>query len=258
VTNVRELADKIEADKQLVEDLTGPMAGLKDEIEGLAAQARALGVERAASALEQAKGVLEEAESGRVVLQGGLEKARWQVMSAVHGNLGPGARGSGPGGSFIAADGKVITADGGSAIPHLDAIPPHLRQGPTPTGEELMGVDPSIGPFGKEHESANRDRKMGRLARAARIGVQNAEDLKSGGQALVSGANADADGFDPPPPGGYNTMTQVPDHQPQIHSVPTSQPSVTDVVGSAIVMAVVIAESASRLVERRKRNRNGG
>jgi hypothetical protein len=217
-----------------------------------------LGIERVASALDQANDVLEEAESGRVVLQGGLEKARWQVMSAVHGNLEPGARGSGPGGSFIAADGKVITADGSSAIPHLDAIPPHLRQDPSPTGEELIGGDPSIGPFQKEHEGSNRDRKMGRLARAARIGVRNAEDLKAGGQALVSSANADADGFDPPPPGGYNTTTQVPDHIPQIHSAPTTQPSVTDVVGSAIVMAVVIAESASRLVERRKRIRDGG
>jgi hypothetical protein len=149
-------------------------------------------------------------------------------------------------------------SNGGPAPGGLDAIPPHLRQDPTPTGEELTGVDPTIGPFQKEHENAGADSRMNRLARASRIGVRNIEDLKAGGQQLVAGANADIDNFDAPTAGGYSTTTQVPEHIPQIHSVPAPQPSATDIVGSAIVMAVVIAESAGRLIERRKRRHDGG
>jgi hypothetical protein len=254
VINVRELADKIEADKQSVEDLAGPMAGLKDEIEGLAAQARALGVEQVAGVLDQAKGVLEEAESGRVVLQGGLEKARWQVMSAVHGNLGPGAMGSGPGGSFIAADGKVITADGGSAIPHLDAIPPHLRQDPSPTGEELMGSDPSIGPLEKEHEGANDDKQMGGLSRFGRKAVRNMGDLVEQSKQIADvRADTFEQDYDPWGPTAQTTteVPSAPPSTPTFGRIDADSIRTGDVVGTSIVVAVIAVEGLSRLLRKK-------
>lgn len=250
MTSVRELADKIDADKQLAEDLAGPIAGIKDELEGLAAQARALGVERVAGVLEQAKGVLEEAESGRVVLQGGLEKARWQVLSAVHGNIGPGARGSGPGGSFVAADGKVTTVDGSPVNPHLDAVPPHLRQDhPSPTGEELMGVDPSIGPFQLEHENAEADRGKSKARRLGRGMVRRAGDIADYGKQTSSSTTFDLD--DDYDPWGPNVQTTV--------EVPTGQPPVFfnrpeaddiragEVFSTSIVVAAFAVEALSRL-----------
>jgi hypothetical protein len=256
--NVNELAAMIESDRAEVAELSGPIDASKGQAEATAGAVAQLGIDGRAAQLRQAVDRIEEAQAIRAALEGVLVKAHWQAMSAVHGTMGPGARGSGPGGSFVAADGTVTTRDGSPAAGHLDAVPPHFRQDPTPTGEELTGVDPTLSPFQKEHENANADRRMNRLARASRLAVKNIDELKTGGQQVVSGANADINSFGPPPSGGYNTMTQVPDHHPQIHSVPAPQPSATDIVGSAIVMAVVIAEGAGRILERRKRRHDGG
>lgn len=249
MTSVRELAEKIESDRQLTEDLSAPIAGIKDELEGLAAQARALGIERVAGVLEQAKGSLEEAESSRVVLQGGLEKARWQVMSAVHGNIGPGAKGSGPGGSFIAADGKITTADGSPVNPHLDAVPPHLRQDPSPTGDELSGVDPSISPFQKEHENAEADRGMSKARRLGRGMVRSAGDIADYSKQTSSSTTFDLDDdYDPWGP-SVQTTVEVPTGQPPVFFNRPEADDIRagDVFSTTIVVAAFAVEALSRI-----------
>ncbi len=248
-----ELAATISAGKERVGEVAAQIAASKERAEQTADALVQLGIERSASNAQRAVEALGEAESLRAALQGGLEKAHWQVMSAVHGNMGPGAPGSGAIVPLTRVDG-----DTGAPKAGLDAVPPHLRHDhPTPTGEELTGVDPTLSPFQKEHENADADRKMNRLSRVSRLAVKNIGDLRDHGPQLVSGSNADIDSFGPPP-GGYKTMTQVPDHQPLTYSNPISPPSVTDMVGSALVMAVVIAEGAGRILERRKRRHDGG
>lgn len=251
MAGLQDIAAKIEADRAEVESLAGPINSSREHVERMSAAIGALGIEGSAAKLRASVDKLKEAESIRATLQGTLVKAHFQVMSAIHGTMGPGAPGSG----MIVPLSRVDSQTGAPKA-GLDAVPPHLRQDPTPSGDELTGVDPSLSPFQKEHENANPDRKMNRLSRAARIAVRNAEDLKAGSQQLVSGANADIDNFGPPP-GGYNTITQVPEHLPQIHSIPTPQPSATDIVGTAAILATVIADSAGRLIERRKRRLHG-
>jgi hypothetical protein len=251
VASLSELAAKIDADRAAAEDLGGVLSASREQAEQTATAIGGLGIEGASRRMRAAADRIEEAESIRAALQGALVKAHFQVMSAVHGKIGPGAPGSG---AIVPL--KRVDEQTGAPKAGLDAIPPHLRQDSTPDGVELTGVDPSLSSFQKEHENANSDRKMNRLSRAARIGVRNAEDLKSGAQQLVTGANADIDSFGPPP-GGYNTITQVPDPYPQIHSIPTQQPSATDLVGTAAILATVIAEGAGRLIERRKRRLHG-
>ena len=137
----------------------------------------------------------------------------------------------------------------------LDAVPPHLRQDPTPTGDELTGIDPAIGPFQKEHESANADRNRGRLSRLGRKGVQSSEDLQAFGRDLTTSTKNTGKGFDPADPGTYPTSVEVPSGTPQLHAPPSSGPDPTDIVGTAIVMAAVVAEGIGRIVERRRSHR---
>ncbi|MQM28385.1 hypothetical protein [Glycomyces albidus] len=137
--NVRDLAAMIEADRAEVAGLSGPIDSSKGQAEATAGAVAQLGIEGRAAQLRQAVDRIEEAQAIRAAIEGVLVKAHWQAMSAVHGTMGPGAaKGSGPGGSFIAADGTVTTRDGRPAAGHLDAVPPHLRQDPTPTGIDLL------------------------------------------------------------------------------------------------------------------------
>lgn len=248
-----ELAEKIAADKERVAELAARIAATKQTLETASGKATELGAEDIARDLGKVERELAEAESGRAVLEGSLEKARWQIMAAIHG-IGPGAP---AGGARSEGDGgtgeRLVELQPGD----LDVLPPHERFGANPTGEELMGQDPKLGPFQKEHENADADNKMNRFKRLRRAAARNIEDLKSGGKELVAGTNSDIDSFKPEPPGTYTTTTQVPDQTPQIHSPPTAQPNPTDLVGTAIVMAVVVTDGAGRLFERIRRKRDG-
>ena len=128
-----EVAAKIAADKDRTLELAARLAEAKDQAEGTAGELAKVGTERSAAHMQRAATAIEEALSLRAALDGGLQKAHWQVMSAVHGRMGPGAKGSGA----IVPLGKAEDADG-APRGGLDAIPPHLRHGSNPSGEELL------------------------------------------------------------------------------------------------------------------------
>ncbi|GAA1662808.1 hypothetical protein GCM10009830_05130 [Glycomyces endophyticus] len=250
-----EVAAKIAADKEQVAQLAALLAAMKDQAEQTAGAIAAVGVEQRAADMRRAAEAVEEAEALRLALEGGLEKARWQAMSAVHGKMGPGARGSGPGGAFIAADGTVITSDGGSAIGHLDAVPPHVRQDPTPSGQELTGVDPTLSPFQKEHEGASDDTKMGKLSRFGRKAVRNTGDLVEASKNIIDArANTIERDYDPWGPTAHTiTETPTPPSQtPVFQRSEIGDVRSADVVGTSIVVAVIAVEGLSRILRKRK------
>jgi hypothetical protein len=250
MAGLNDVAATIEATRASVEAVAGPINSSKGQAEHTAAAMAGLGVERATSQMRQTVDRIEEAESIRVALQGALVKAHFQVMSAIHGTMGPGAKGSG---AIVPL--KRIDPKTGAPKAGLDAIPPHLRYEPAPSGEELMGKDPSLSPFQKEHENANSDRNLNRLSRLGRSGVRNVGDLQAFGRDLTTSAKSTGKGFDPADPGTYPTSTEAPSSTPQLHAPPSSGPDPTDIVGTAIVMAAVVAEGIGRIVERRRKHR---
>jgi hypothetical protein len=252
--NVNELAAMIESDRAEVAELSGPIDSSKGQAEGTAGAVAQLGIEGRAAQLRQAVDRIEEAQAIRAALEGVLVKAHWQAMSAVHGTMGPGAKGSGPGGSFVAADGTVTTRDGSPAAGHLDAVPPHLRQDPTPTGEELTGVDPTLSPFQKEHEGAKDDKQMSRFSRFGRKAVRHTEDLVAYSKQL---ADVRADTFERDyDPWGPTTQTTTevptaPPSTPTFSRVDAGDIRAADVVGTSIVVAVIAVEGLSRLLRKK-------
>jgi hypothetical protein len=254
MANAVELAEKIAAVKETVTELSGRFASSKGQAESLVAQLSAVGIEGAAQRFQGVVEACEESESGRATLEGGLEKARWQVLSAVHGNMGPGAYGSGPGGKVVPQT-QAGGSDGGPAPGGLDAIPPHLRQAPTPTGEELTGVNPTIGPFQKEHDGANDDERMDKLSRFGRKAVRNSSDLVDASKNIVD-ARADTFDRDYDPWGPTaQTTTEVPSAQPStpgFYRPEAGDIRAADVVGTSIVVAVVAVEGLSRILRKRQ------
>jgi hypothetical protein len=97
VANAVELAEKIAAIKESVTEMSGRFASSKGQAEQMVALLSAVGIEGAAQRFQGVVDACEEAEGGRTTLEGGLEKARWQVLSAVHGNMGSGAQRAGKG-----------------------------------------------------------------------------------------------------------------------------------------------------------------
>lgn len=126
-----DLAAKIEADRAAVAEIGGPINSSKGQAEHTIAAMIALGLEGSAARMRKAVGEVEEAESIRAALEGALTKAHFMVVSAIQGTMGPGAAGSG-----AVVPLTRIDADGAPKA-GLDAVPPHLRQDPAPTGDDL-------------------------------------------------------------------------------------------------------------------------
>jgi hypothetical protein len=133
MASLQELAAKIESDRSAVEAVAGPINSSKGQAEHSEVAMRGLGAEAAADRMQQAGKVVEEAESIRAALQGALVKAHFIVLSAMHGKMGPSAPGSG-----AVVPLKRIDEQTGAPKAGLDAVPPHLRQDPTPTGQDLL------------------------------------------------------------------------------------------------------------------------
>ncbi len=236
-----ELAERIEADKERVAELAAKVAATRQALETATGKAEQLGAEDIARSLRGVERELEEAESGRAVLEGSLEKARWQVMAAIHG-IGPGAP----------------KGDGGMLREHhpdgLDAVPPHVRFGAGPSGDELMGKDPNLSPFQKEHEGAEEDRGKSRAQRFSRKLVRNIEDIASASKTTAkSSYQSMSDGYQPPRnPQLYETVG-TPDHVPtSVGPQPAPKTAVEDTVASMVVLAVVAVEGVARFVKARK------
>jgi hypothetical protein len=127
------LAAKIEADKVAVEAVAGPINSSKGQAEHTAAALGGLGVEVASERMRGVVDKIEEAESMRAALQGALVKAQFIVVSAIHGKMGPSAPGSGAVVPLTRVDPQTGAPKAG-----LDAVPPHLRQDPTPESADLL------------------------------------------------------------------------------------------------------------------------
>ena len=242
-----EVAEKIAADKEAAAGMAAMFAAAKQQAEETVAALAALGVEGRAARMQKVVDALEEAESGRVILEGSLEKARWQVMSAVHGKMGPGARGSGPGGAIV----PLKAVGGPDGVPPQrtpDILPPHERRG-DPSGEELMGIDPSLGPFQKEHEGANDDARKTKSQRLGRSFVRNAGDLADSAKQNAATSTIEIeDDFDPWGPTAETTV-EVPTGHPPVYAtrIDADDIKVGDVVGTTIVVAAFAIEALSRL-----------
>jgi hypothetical protein len=252
VANALELAEKIAAVKEEVDELAGRFASSKGQAEQLAAALGAIGADAAAQRFQAIAEKCEESESGRATLGGGLEKARWQVMSAVHGTLGPGKYGSGPGGRVVPQT-QAGGADGGPKPGGLDAIPPHLRQDPTPTGEELTGVDSTIGPFQKEHENANTDQGMSPFRRGARSVIRNIGDLKDAADQLAKPTMTEmSTAWDPPE---TYPVVGTPEPLSTYTAPPQAHADYQNAVGNLVVVAALVAEVAARRIKHWKGQR---
>jgi hypothetical protein len=254
VANARELAEQIAADKEAVAELAAMVAAGKDKAENIATALGTLGFEGRAAKMQQVAQVFEEAERIRVFCEGGLEKARWQVMSAVHGTMGPGAPGSGAIVPLVRAEGPDGALAGG-----LDAVPPHVRHGASPSGDELTGVDPSLSPFQKEHEGAGDDRAKNRAQRFSRKLVRNIEDISGSSKETAKTTYQDlSKGYEPPKdPQSYETVGVAEPPAAVIGPQPAPKAAVEDTVASMVVMAVVAVEGLSRFARSRGNKGNG-
>jgi hypothetical protein len=239
VAGLWELAAKIEADRAAVEAVAGPINSSKGQAEHSARAIGGLGAERASTQLHQVIDKIEEAESIRAALQGALVKAHWIVLSAIHGTIGPGAPGSGAVVPLTRVDPQTGAPKAG-----LDAVPPHLRQDPTPSGEELTGVDPSLSPFQKEHEGANLDQNMSKFRRGARNVVRNVGDLKDAADQLAKPTMTEmSTSWDPPE---TYPVVGTPEPLSTFTAPPQAQPDYQNAVGNLVVVAALIAEVAAR------------
>ncbi|MCH7229652.1 hypothetical protein L0U85_02065 [Glycomyces sp. L485] len=232
MTSAHELAGKIEADKEQVAQIAGQFAAAKQAAEEAAAKMRELGAEGMAVSMEQAVTELEEAESGRATLEGSLEKARWQVMAAIHG-IGPGA-------PKAPSQEKMDERLGG-----LDVMPPHERHGRNPTGDELMGIDSSVGPFQKEHENANADRNLNPFARGARSAVRNSGDFKQAVEELSKPAFTTMKNGWKPPTDTYPTVG-VAEPAATFTAPQQVQADFQNPMGNLVVVAVLVTDWAAR------------
>ncbi|WP_030160886.1 hypothetical protein [Glycomyces sp. NRRL B-16210] len=133
MANLLELAAQIEADRARFAALAGPINSAKGQAEIVAGAIERLGLVRSAGHARRAVGQVEEAQSILAALDGTLVKAHWAVMSAVHGRIGPGAKGSGAIVPLTQFDERTGAPKAG-----LDAVPPHLREAPKPTGDDLL------------------------------------------------------------------------------------------------------------------------
>ncbi|MFC3492946.1 hypothetical protein [Glycomyces rhizosphaerae] len=250
MADLQTLAARIEADRAEVESLAGPINSSKGQAEYAAAAIGGLGAEAASVRLRGVVDKIEEAESIRASLQGALVKAHFMVVSAMHGRMGPGAPGSG-----AVVPLKRVDAQTGAPKAGLDAVPPHLRQDPTPSGEELSGIDPTIGPFQKEHEGAGDDKKMSKLSRFGRTAVRNTGDLAEASKNIVD-ARADTFERDYDPWGpSAQTTTEVPSAPPSapgFYRPEAADIRAGDVIGTSIVVAVIAVEGLSRILRKRE------
>jgi hypothetical protein len=245
VGSLNELAAKIEADRAASEELGGVFGASKDQVEQFVTAADGLGAEAAAARMRLVADKIEEAESIRAALQGSLVKAHFHVMSAIHGKMGRGAPGSGAIVPLTRVDPKTGAPKAG-----LDAVPPHMRQDPTPSGVELTGVDPSLNPFQKEHENANADRGLNPFHRGTRGAMRNAGDLRDAADQLALPTIRETGDLWKPP----DTYPVVGTAEPlsTYSAPPPAHADYQGAVGNLVVVTVLVAEWAARAIKNRK------
>ncbi|MFG3342357.1 hypothetical protein [Glycomyces sp. NPDC048151] len=240
-----ELAAKIGADKESVEAVAGPINSSKGQAEHVLTALAGLGIEKSSARMRGVIDQIEEAESIREALQGALVKAQFIVLSAIHGKMGPSAPGSG-----AVVPLKRIDEQTGAPKAGLDAVPPHVRQEPTPSGDELAGVDPTIGPFQKEHEDAGADRQLNPFQRGTRRAARNVGDLRDAADQLALPTIRETGDLWQPPE-TYPVVGTAEPHSTYV-APPPAHTDFQGSVGNLVVMTVLVAEWAARGLKNRK------
>src|SRR5690606_22412536 len=173
----------------------------------------------------------------------------WQIMAAIHG-IGPsapagGARSEGDGGTGE----RLVELQPGD----LDVLPPHERFGANPTGEELMGQEPKLGPFQKEHENADADKGKSKAQRFGRAFVRNTGDAVDYVKKTSESVSFDIDDNFDPWGSDARTTVEVPTDQPAVQSYRPEATDIkaSDVFGTTIVVAAMVTEGISRLIRKK-------
>ncbi len=250
---MRELAEKIEADKERVAQLAAKVAATKQVLATATGKAVALGAEDIARNLERVEQELEQAESGRAVLEGSLEKARWQVMAAIHG-IGPGAPANRSGEAGPAGV-QVVGPDGEPLSEGADTLPLSLQRGEAGNAE----LTSAPGSFQKEHEGAEDDKGESKTRRVSQRLVRNIQSIESTSKKTAKSAyQSMSEAYEPPRnPQLYETVGTPDPPSATLGPQPAAKAAVEDTVASMLVMAVVAVEGVSRFVKARKGKSDG-
>jgi hypothetical protein len=156
MASLMELAANIEANRAAIAELGGPINSSIGQAESSEAAMRGVGAEGAADRMHQAGEVVEEAQALRAGIEGALAKAHWLVMSAIHGTMGPGARGS---------TSSVIGNEDGTTSWHgtVDGIKTEIVYGTPkedkrdPSGQELLDEAQPRSRYGRATQTMVKD-----------------------------------------------------------------------------------------------------
>ncbi|WP_460496651.1 hypothetical protein [Glycomyces tarimensis] len=226
--------NQITATIERAAELSGPITKDQADTEQIAASLGGRGFGKRAKSFKDVSERLEDAESIRQALEGTLVKAHWQLMSAVHGKMGPGSREHA---SFVQRnpDGSITwrgRRDGFKV--EITSVPPELEH--EPTGMELLED--------REEEPG----KLNSFRAATRHAARAVSDIKDAGKTTAQ-MHWNATHISDAKP-----VQLVPEngHLPQPESfleVPGQGLNVGDVVGNSLVWAVGAAAVVVKLTK---------
>ncbi|THV30207.1 hypothetical protein [Glycomyces paridis] len=228
----------IESTRVSVAEVAGPINSSKGQAEHTMAAAAKLGADEASARMKATIDRIEEAESIRATLEGALVKAHWTVLSAIHGTIGPGARGK---------TSSLVPNSDGTTSWHgtVDGIKTEIVYG-TPKDDEK---DPS----GQELTESTRPRR--RFSAFRQIAVrEDASDADQTVSQLLDHANTIYRTENKPAPApatatsGYAAVIQ---HESgTVQPIPAPQSTADQLASAAIVIAVVGAKAVKGTVDK--------
>jgi hypothetical protein len=236
VSSFPELVNQVAANKEQAAELAGPITKDQAEAEHIASSLGGVGFEKRAELFKEAGERLEQAESLRQSLEGTLEKAHWQLMSAIHGKMGPGSREHA---SFTQRnpDGSTVWRGrrGGFKV-EITTLPPDVEH--EPTGVELLSD-------GEEQPGRLRSFRT-----ATRDAMRAVSDIKDAGKATAQTH------WNATHTSNAKPAQLVPEvgHGPQpnaeaFREVPGQGVNAGDVIGNSLVWAVGAAAVVAKLAK---------
>ena len=235
-----ELVNKIAADKEQAARLSGLITKSQTETEQIASSLGGVGFEERSKLFKGAGERLEQAESLRQTFEGTLAKAHWQLMSAIHGKMGPGSREHA---SFTQQnpDGSTVWRGwrDGSKV-EITTLPPGREH--EPTGMELLSE--------AEEEPSSRGRFRQATARLTR----KADDLQSTGKNIAKTHTEAIQAIKPKPPNELTTTVEHPSSVPQLRNPVGENPvNAGDATGHGLEIALIIAGVTTKIKDARER-----
>lgn len=227
-----ELVNKIAADKEQAAQLSGPIAKSQQDTGHVASSLGGVGFEERAALFTESTELLEQSESIRQVLEGTLEKAHWQLMSAVHGKMGPGSREHA---SFTQQnpDGSTVWRGwrDGSKV-EITTLPPGQEH--EPTGMELL------------EDREKRPGKLSSFRAAARDASRMVSDIKDAGKTAAQ-THWNATHTSSAKPAQLISETGQPLPPETFREVPNQGLNAGDAVGNSLVWAVGAAAVIAKI-----------